>query len=204
MKKTVSVLFLLFAAFIAFAAETSAPFAHYMIGHVDSSTDFSVSILEEVLPFDLDGSDVAYNPNYQTQIKGLRIGSYSLLSNSGAFELYIAHTKLTLRDAARANDEGTLSAIDYRLYVIADYHNTKFLSCLSDTNASNPDAATNRLRVAADNPDVWPSGTTMCSIVNQSIYVSLDDNTRGTTADTLADLKGGTYESTIYFMLKGQ
>ncbi|MCQ2412510.1 MAG: hypothetical protein MJ057_06090 [Sphaerochaetaceae bacterium] len=175
-----------------------------MIGHVDSATDFSVSILEEALPFDLDGSDVAYNPNYQTQIRGLRIGSYSLLSNSGNFELLISHSKLTLRDATRANDEGTLSQIDYRLYVIADYRNTKFLSCLSDSNASNPDSASNRVRVAGDNPDVWPSGASMCSIVNQSIYVSLDDNTRGSTAATIADLKGGTYESTIYFMLKGQ
>lgn len=203
MKKIVSSLILLFVAFVAWA-EVSAPYAHYMLGHVNSATDFSVSILEEVLPFDLDGSDVAYNDNYTTQIKGLRIGSYSLISNTKFFELYITHSKLKLRDAARANDGGTLSEIDYRLYVIADYHNTKFLSCLSDTNAANPDSAAKSICVSASNENIWPSGASMCSIIDQSIYVSLHDNTRGTTADTLADLKGGTYESTIYFMLKGQ
>lgn len=203
MKKIVSSLILLFVAFVAWA-EVSAPYAHYMLGHVESATDFSVSILEEVLPFDLDGSDVAYNANYTTQIKGLRIGSYSLISNTDKFELYITHSKLKLRDAARANDEGTLSEIDYRLYVIADYHNTKFLTCLSDANASNPESASNKVLVAGNNRDVWPSGASMCSIINQSIYLSLEDSTRGTTAATLADLKGGTYESTIYFMLKGQ
>lgn len=202
MKKIVSIMILLCIAFAAFAAVV-APYAHYMIGHVDSATDFSVSILEEVLPFDLDGSDVSYNPNWQSQITGLRIGQYSLLSNTGAFKLYVTHTKLNLRDSSRVADEGTLSEIDYRLYMVADYRNTRFLSCLSDANASSPDSATNSICVSGDNPNVWPDGTSMCTIVNQSIYVSLEDNTRGTTDATVADLKSGTYESTIYFMLKG-
>lgn len=205
MNKFISILIILIVCFSVFGAPfTSEPFAHYMLGYVESATDFSVEIFEEVLPFDLDGSEVAYNPNWATLIRGLRIGQYSLISNTGDFELYISHTKLTLRGAARAGDEGTLSEIDYRLYAIADYNNTRFLSCLSDAGASSADSCTNVIRVAGDNPNVWPDGATMCSIVNQSLYVSLDEDTNGgSTVEAIANLKGGTYESTIYLLLKG-
>ena len=41
------------------------------------------------------------------------------------------------------------------------------------------------------------------SIVNESIYVNLEDSTKGTTENTVAALKSGVYESTIYFLVKG-
>lgn len=205
MKKIVLFNIILVLAFSLFAVEhVEDKYNHYMVGHVDTATDFSATIMNEVLPFDLESADVAYNANYSTAIRGLRVGYYSLISNTSGFELLISHTPLVLSSTPSADDEGTLSSIDYRLYAVADYQNTKFLTCLSDANASNPVSATNKIRVASDNENVWPSGATMCSIVNQSLYVSLDDSTSGSTPQTVAALKAGTYQSTIYFLLRGR
>ena len=97
MKKLIIILLLVFLP-LALFAETSAPYEHYMLGYVRTVVDFSVTILEDVLPFDLEGADVAFNDLYVSgdsgQIKGLRIGEYTLVSNSNEFELYISHTPL--------------------------------------------------------------------------------------------------------------
>lgn len=205
MKRFVLALFILIVALPIFAASyTSDAYGHYLLGYVDKSTDFSVTLLNEVLPFDLTSSEVSYNASYASIIKGLRIGYYSLISNTGDFELLIAHTPLELTTVKKDKDTATLSKIDYRLYAVADYQNTKFLSCLSDTNADNPATATNKIRVAGDNTNVWPAGATMCNIVNQSLYVSLEDNTSGSTDKTVEDLISGSYESTVYFVLRGK
>ncbi len=206
MKRIFFVLILALIAVCLFA-ETPPAYEHYMLGYVNTAVDFSVTILEEVLPFDLEGSDVAFNDLYVAgdggQIKGLRIGEYTLVSNSNEFELLIAHTPLVLKEASPGEDDGTLTQIDYRLYAVlgAEDH---FLTTLSDANAITPDGASNKIRIAGDNQYIWPDGTTMLSIVRKSLYLSLEDNTSGNTADTVADLKAGRYESNIYFMLKGK
>ena len=205
MKKFFFVLVLALIAGCLFA-ETSPAYEHYMLGYVNAAVDFSVDILEDVLPFDLEGSDVAFNDRYiagdSGQIKGLRIGEYTLVSNSNEFELYIAHTPLILKEASAGEDDGTLTQIDYRLYAVLGSEDV-FLSALSDADALTPDSAVNKIRIAGDNQDVWPEGTRMLSIVRKSLYLSLEDNTSGSTANTVADLKAGRYESNIYFMLKG-
>ncbi len=205
MKKVFFVLVLALIAGCLFA-ETSPAYEHYMLGYVNTAVDFSVTILEEVLPFDLEGADVAFNDLYVAgdtgQIKGLRIGEYTLVSNSNEFELLIAHTPLVLKQASPGEDNGTLTQIDYRLYAVLTT-NDKFLSALSDSNAITPDAANNRIRIAGDNSILWAEGTRMLSIVKKSLYLSLEDNTSGNTATTVADLKAGRYESNIYFMLRG-
>ena len=149
---------------------------------------------------------MAFNDLYiagdQGQIKGLRIGEYTLISNSDEFELFIAHTPLLLKQAASGEDTGTLTQIDYRLYAVLGSDDV-FLSALSDGNAVTPDGAGNRIRIAGDNPNVWTSGMSMLSIVKKSLYLSLEDNTSGSTAQTISDLKAGRYESNIYFMLRG-
>ncbi|MBR2281353.1 MAG: hypothetical protein IJ863_01885 [Spirochaetales bacterium] len=202
MRRTVSVFILLVSFLAVLHAGKTAPYEHYMLGYVNAEVDFSVSILEDVLPFDLDGSEVAYNANHETEIRGLRIGEYTLISNSSAFELTIAHTPLEHRSGSGENDEGTLDSIDYRLYAVLGLGNL-FYSSLSDPNANVPDNSTNRIRIAGDDSNVWTQGTTSLSIINRSLYVSLEDNTSGSTAETVTDLKAGLYESTIYFMLKG-
>ena len=205
MKKLIIILLLVFLP-LALFAETSAPYEHYMLGYVRTVVDFSVTILEDVLPFDLEGADVAFNDLYVSgdsgQIKGLRIGEYTLVSNSNEFELYISHTPLVLKEAASGEDTGTLTQIDYRLYAVLGSQD-KFLSALSDGGAATPDVAGNHIRIAGDNPDVWTPQTTMLSIVRKSLYLSLEDNTSGSTSQTVSDLKAGRYESNIYFMLKG-
>lgn len=204
MKRFVVFLLIVFVTLPIFAEYTSDAYGHYIIGRVDTSTNFSVTLLNDVLPFDLTSTEVQYNPDFTTMIRGIRVGYYSLFSNSGNFELLIAHTPLVLTTERNINDTGILNKIDYRLYAVADYHNVKFLTCLSDENAINPADALNKIRVASDNENIWPDGATMCTIVNQSIYVSLEDDTSGNTASTVEDLIAGSYESAVYFLLRGR
>ena len=206
MRKLFLILILILVGGTLFSATPSPAFEYYMLGFVNTVVDFSVTILEDVLPFDLEGADVAFNDLYVAgdtgQIKGLRIGEYTLISNSNEFELYIAHTPLILKTAAEGEDTGTLTQIDYRLYAVLGSADL-FISALSDNLAATPDTATNRIRIAGDNPNVWTETTSMLSIVRKSLYLSLEDNTSGSTANTVENLKAGRYESNIYFMLKG-
>ena len=141
MKKLLVILLLIFVFTLSvFCATYSTPYAHYMLGYIDSATDFTATIINEVLPFDLDSTDVSFNANYDTRIKGLRIGYYSLISNTYNFALYISHTPLVLRSAPISGETNTLSQIDYRLYAVADHDGIAYMSCLSDVNANNTDS----------------------------------------------------------------
>ena len=71
----------------------SDEFEHMMIGFVDKMAIFTVSINEAYLPFDLDGVDVAYNKNYTTNVRGIQVGTYSVIANT-PFNLHINPKKL--------------------------------------------------------------------------------------------------------------
>ena len=143
--------------------------------------------------------------NYLSQIKGLRVGTYSLESNVTDFVLYIAHDPLILvnRTFGTEGDEGTISNIDYRLYM--EMGGSSFKSCLSDNSAGGSGwtakNATVKMQLSGTDTTDWPVGTTYFS--NKGLYVSLQDRTGGSTANTVAKLMAGTYSSTIYFYLEG-
>lgn len=208
MRKIFLFIFLILITFPAnlfaydFTYETD-DFEHMMIGFVDRMAIFTVTINESYLPFDLDGVDVAYNKNYITNVRGIQVGTYSVIANT-PFNLYIAHTPLTLIGTAQ---QGKLSAIDYRLYVFGE---TGFQSQVSDalasSMASNFGSITNIITV---------SGSAV--LENRGLYVSMDDKSKvndenlqvsdnmtreeASTKAVLADLNTGSYESTIYFLL---
>ena len=193
MKKTALVLIVILVSMLSvFAATAYAPIAQYMLGHVDSLVEFGIEILEDVLPFDLDGADVAYNEHPGTVVSGLQIGTYSVVANTRNFDIYITHTPLQLITAPVQNDTGTLDTIDYQLYVVLNYSTGLFGHCLSTGN----------IKFSGDNTAIWASNDPML-IVREGLFVSLDD-THGTTANTVVNLKSGTYKSTISFELWGR
>ena len=199
-KLTIAVLILLVCG--SLFAWTSDWYAHYLLGYVESSITFSLEIIQEVLPFNLDSAEVKENTS-TTEVVGLRIGSYSLVSNNSTFSLYVTHSPLTLSAAASGSSSGTVSSIDYRLYMFTGV-NREFKSALSDSNPASPASAEKRIEIHGS--EVWSAlANPILSIVNESLYVSLEDNTGGdTTAQRVEKLKAGTYESDIYFLLMGQ
>ena len=61
MRKVITIAILIVLAVLPLCATTTYPaVSHYMIGRVDTVVEFNVEMLEEVLPFDLEGADVAY------------------------------------------------------------------------------------------------------------------------------------------------
>lgn len=160
-----------------------------MIGYVESTVSFSVRSIEESLPFDLDGSEVQYNPS-TTQVRGIRIGEYTLISNNTQrIELYVSHTPLRLNGTGATGGE----YIDYRLYLITG--DNVFESCRSDNNASTPMNATEHILFAPAQGGV--------SLLGKSLYVSLDEGSENATNTVLERLQPGTYKSNIYFLLRG-
>lgn len=167
-------------------------YEHYMVGYVDSATDFTVSIHDEVLPFDMESSEVAFNSDMkfspegneipsQSIVHGLRVGEYTLFSN-GSFNFTVTHTKLELEGTSTdTNASHTLTSIDYRLYLVKD---GSFVSCRNGGS-------------------IVFSGNDGCSYVNQSIYVSLDEGSAEATNNAINQLKNGNYKSTVTFVLTG-
>lgn len=206
---SVFVLSVLIAFGISAAASPSAAYPLYMIGHVDTAQDLTISVNESVLPFDLEDSVVAENPN-SSVISGLLVAYYSLFSNDSTFNLVVTHSPLVLTGPKNADTQ--FDSIDYRLYVVTNKDNPdsskRFKSCLSsdapdDLNAI--DANSNYILIGIN--DIQRNTSSMISLVDYAIYVSLEDKNRDLTYDTTAkvveNLSPGLYSSTIYFYLTG-
>lgn len=187
----VSLLILLISLISVFAYDGVQP----LTGYIYSSVSFSVDISSE--PFNLANpllSDDSASPTY---INGLRIGNFSLMATSSKFNLYVTHDKLHLIERTYGVDDGTLSSIDYRLFM--ELGPTGFSSCLSD---STPD-----IDVYTGNPFsalrnyILISGFS-ASLEEQGFFVSLYDHTMSTTSETVNELMAGTYASNIYFYLE--
>jgi len=193
-KKLLALLLLMIIPILSLVADNNpAPIAHYMLGSVDTLVEFSIEILEDVLPFDLDSDDVSFNSSPDTKISGLQIGSYSLVANTTEFDLSITHTPLVLyADMVASGDPGTIDTIDYQLYVVQNYSSSVFKHCLS----------TGQVTIAGDDSTIWTPNEPML-IVQEGLFVSLDDG-NGTTATTIDNLKSGTYRSTITFVMTGR
>lgn len=201
MKKVLGVLFLIsLIPFYVFCVGNTDPFAHYIVGHVDSSTAVSVTMLESVLPFDLDSPEVAFNSSPNSLIKGLKVGEYSLISNSRSFSLYVSHTPLEYSGTAAVVD-GEETSIDYLLYMVIGTTNSSYLYCRSDSVKGNPKEATNNIVITGSDTRVWPQSQALCKVINRSLYVSLDCGTDSATSSKLDSLKEGDYRSTIYLSL---
>ncbi len=201
MKKICILIVILLAAHLAFA-DTQPPTPDAiqpLTGYIYSNVSFSVALLEEVFPFDLTNTLLAEDTATPSAVNGLRIGTYSLQSTGTTFKLYVTHDRLTVVERTFGTDDGTISNIDYRLYMQLG-NLTNFKYCAS---ATTPEATISNGAVTTnfDNCILF-SGSTI-DLINQSIYVCLYDHAGGnTTAATVNKLMGGTYSSNIYFYLE--
>ena len=198
MKKAMIFVIMTIVSFSIFAV-TDPPVSHMLVGYVDLTLNFSLDIKNEVLPFDLDGADVFYNSSYvegdEGIINGIKIASYTLISNDYNFRLFITHDKLKLTTELSQTSTNS-NSIDYRLYAVIDDEQNVFMSTLSDQNADSPLNAVNRILLEG----VY---TNKYSFVNKSLYVSLDAGGLDSTRQVLDSLKPGLYESYIYIYLQG-
>ena len=196
MKKIIIAILIVLVGF-SVAAETKETLVQPLVGYLYGEISFSVNLLDEVLPFNLASPEVAERTS-SNMISGLRIGTYSLIASNVSFKLYVTHSQMLLKERIFGiEDQGTLSAIDYRLYMEMGSNNN-FQSCLSDispnvesySNLAN--AFTNKILIDGQS----------INYTNQGLYVSLEDHTMQTTAATVEALKAGTYASDIYFYLE--
>lgn len=194
--KKITIAFLLILSLSMAAVFSDEPIEFYLLGSVRSKAAISITMFEEVFPFDLDGAEVSYNSSTDI-VYGLRIGQYTLYSNSGATLFYISHSPLILDGTNGTDLNGKHRKIDYRLYMMVnkmiDGEEVVFMSCVSDASASTPATAANRILFSGE---MW--------LVNKSIYVSLDEGDASTTAAVIDDLAEGIYKSNIYFLLEGE
>jgi len=198
MKKIIILLFVIASIFPVFADYNAV---QPLTGYIYSNVTFSITIFEEYLPFDLTNSDYAEDSSSPTYAKGVNIGSYTLSSTSTVFKLYVTHDKLTLVDRTFGIDDGTLSEIDYYLYMQMG-SSTTFACCLSDTapdvDVSGGDSLsfTNKILIEG-------SIISKVNLLDQNLYICLYDHNGGeTTAETVEKLMNGTYSSNIYFYLE--
>lgn len=203
MRKLVLIIIILaIPSFCLFSDGTPDAVPLLLIGHINTSTQFSVS-LDGSLPFDIESNAVQPTGASETQISGIRIGSFSLKTSGSGFNLYVLHDKLQLTDRVFGTDyqengnavydPGTKENIDYRLYMETSVSGS-FLSCKSSSQANlsgysslnNPSELGDYIRLFGNSVD----------INNLGIYVVLEDE------DTVAsELKAGLYSSTIYFYM---
>lgn len=178
---------------VAFCATTvDTPISFYLLGSVRANASLSISMFEEVFPFDLDGAEVSYNTSTEV-VYGLRIGEYTMVSNASTTTLYITHTPLVLENTDGSDANGKHRKIDYRLYAMVNVGDVVFKSCVSDTNANLPTVATNCINISG-----------ALRLVNKSLYISLDAGSEGATTAAIGNLTEGIYKSNIYFLLEGE
>ena len=174
------IIILLFLSVSFVSAVESAPYSHRVLGYYRVVCSLVAEMDSSVLPFDIEGSLVAKNNDYQTSVSGLRVGSYSLITNSSSFTLSVTHDKL----------ENGSSMADYRLYLYypKTASSSDFVSCKANETVS-----------FTSDDAIQLQGDEIYQFIDQSIYVSMEE-----TAATLAALPSGIYTSTITLLLTSQ
>ena len=155
---------------------------HYMVGYIGNAATISVQAINEVLPFDMDSSLVAYNPS-ENVVVGLKVEEYTLVSNNRDFSLTIKHTPLEYQGSSPLAD-GYYNKIDYRLDIIL-YTNDQnhvvntYKSLLSNRGVNSEATTDTELVLSGNDPvfsPVWATGgPQFLSIVKQGLFVSLKD-----------------------------
>lgn len=184
----ISILLFAIAASVFAVGTAGEPQGFYLMGYIDSATTVQVDILDNALPFNIDSAEVAKNDNYLSEVRGLRIGTYTLISNNINFTFTVTHDKLKLIGSPRFSDKVT--EIDYRLYLFLDNSAYVYYTCLSGGSIQLTGS-----EVASHyniNEELF-----FCSLVGQSLYVSLN-------VDSTKNVHPGDYESYVTFVLEGQ
>ena len=188
-----SICSLSFAVYDNRSPSSTYPYSHRMLGHVDYATYFTSKILEEVLPFDFDNPEAYVENYYSSAVKGIRVGTYTLASNNRNFQLTVWHDKLVRIADNTPNNPNMITSVDYILYVVIGESVSSFVSCKSGIE--------NKI-VALSGIGINDGDTII--LEDKSFYVFIDDTSvYSTTADTVANIQPGIYESYIYFEITG-
>ena len=179
MKKVlVALIVVLFSLFVCVAANDIYSFP--ISGIVRSDLVFTVSIFEEALPFDLDSTLVNFNASSQSFATGIRIGTYTLVSRTPNIKLCVEHTPLVHTNQALTEK----NQINYRLYLMT-------------TDTSQSFFSTTGGMIEIKGTDVQDKG--VVSLIDEYMYVTLDEGSEGATNDIRSELETGIYRSTITF-----
>ena len=180
-KKLFAMLLLITASILpAFATEDKI--THYMVGYIGNAATISVEAINEVLPFDMDSSVVAYNPS-DNVVLGLKVGQYTLVSNNRDFSLTISNTPFEYQGTSPVQD-WYYNKIDYRLDIIIytndERHVVNTYKSLMSNRGVNSEATTDSELVLSGNDPVFSpvwaaNGPQFLSIVKQGLFVSLKD-----------------------------
>jgi len=187
MKKIITVFLINIFLITLFASTTSAPTTFSLQGSVGSATELSVNLIQDVLPFNIEGNEVTYHSDYNNTIIGLRIGQFSLVSNDNNLQLKITHDFLT-------NISSDEDKADYFLYLITNYNTQTFSYCPSNTDAGNINCSGSQINLTS--ADFTQNAQGVYNISNNSIYLTMNESVA-----ELAALQEGTYESNLYFYL---
>jgi len=155
------------------AGTYSEAHGQYLMGYVNSSTQFDVELFEDVLPFNLEETLVKQN-NDLSVVLGLRVGVYTLVVNTNNYSLTVTHDKL-VKDGTVS--QGPTNSVDYRfdLFYTDLLEVERFKTCFYDDSI-----------VLTQDDGI--------SMTNKSFYVSIN------ATDAEIDLlEGGNYSSTISF-----
>lgn len=179
-KRLLVVAVILFSLVAISAAPSKYPFA--ISGVVRSDVVFLVSIFEDTIPFDLDSSLVNYNSSYESFATGIRIGTYTLVSRMTGIKLCVEHTPLVHTDTSLTEH----NQINYRLYMMTDEGNPGFESTSGEL-------------LEIFGADIIDSESGVISLIDEYMYVTLDEGSAAATEAVRSELETGTYRSTITF-----
>ena len=181
MKKIIFTLIaILFSLFVCAAANDVYSFP--ISGIIRSDLVFTVSIFEETLPFDLDSTLVNYNTSYQSFATGIRIGTYTLVSRTPNIKLCVEHTPLVHTNQTLTEK----NQINYRLYLMTTDTSQSFFSTRGEL-------------LEIRGTSVQEDG--FVSLIDEYLYVTLDEGSEGATNDIRSELETGIYRSTITFSI---
>lgn len=184
MKKPIIVIFIMILSLSSIFAMETGKYPFSISGVVRSSIVFQVNFFEDAIPFDLDGSLVTYNPSYDSVVTGIRIGQYTLVSRTPSIKLCVSHTPLIHSDSTLTEN----NQINYRLYLITGDGAQSFVSTRGE-----------QLDILGSAISTTVNETEVISLIDEYMYVTLDEGSDAATEAVRSELESGIYQSTITF-----
>jgi hypothetical protein len=174
MKKTLSALLLFFIApLLLFAAATPLlGETQELFGYVNASNYIEFTVDNSILPFDL-MSPLAQPSGDPHTVNGIRIGTWTMVSNADSFQIDISHTPL----------QNSSSSVDYTLYFFFSANN-RFVRNETGTHTL----------ISVNNPVGFFTPGAIHKVQTQSVYLSLDRTIDELRSDAYAT---GNYSSTV-------
>ena len=182
MKKIVTIAAIILFSLFAVVAAVPSKYPFAISGVVRSDIVFLVSIFEETLPFDLDSSLVNFNDSYTSFATGIRIGTYTLVSRTPTMKLCVEHTPLVHTNTSLTEH----NQINYRLYMMTSVGTPGFKSTRGEL-------------LEIYGADIQDPESGVISIIDEYMYVTLDEGSEVATDAVRSELETGTYRSTITF-----